>query len=71
MERLLRDEEFGPTSKSTMSQPFLHEDFLLGSEPARRLYHDSAAGLPIFDYHCHLPVLEIAENRSFENLTRV
>jgi glucuronate isomerase len=54
-----------------LSQPFLHEDFLLASEPARRLYHDYAAGLPIFDYHCHLPAREIAENRSFENLSRI
>jgi glucuronate isomerase len=54
-----------------MGRPFIHEDFLLGSEPARRLYHDYAGGLPIFDYHCHLPVREIAENRSFENLSRI
>jgi glucuronate isomerase len=50
---------------------FLDEDFLLSSESARRLYHEYAAGMPIFDYHCHLPVNEIAENRRFENLTRI
>jgi glucuronate isomerase len=54
-----------------MDKPLIHEDFLLGSEPARRLYHDYARGLPIFDYHCHLPVREIAENRRFENLSRI
>ena len=27
--------------------------------------------MPIFDYHCHLPVEEIADNRNFENLTRI
>jgi len=54
-----------------MDKPFMHEDFLLGSAAARRLYHDYAEGMPIFDYHCHLPVREIAENRRFENLTRI
>ncbi|MCC7474150.1 MAG: glucuronate isomerase [Pirellulales bacterium] len=50
---------------------FIGEDFLLTTEPARRLYHDYAQGLPIIDYHCHLPPREIAEDQSFENLTRI
>ncbi len=50
---------------------FLDDDFLLGTETARRLFHDYAKGMPIFDYHCHLPVAEIAENRQFENLSRL
>ncbi|MBN1837813.1 MAG: glucuronate isomerase [Spirochaetales bacterium] len=54
-----------------MSRSFLDEDFLLSTETARRLYHEYAEGQPIFDYHCHLPVREIAENRRFENLTRI
>jgi glucuronate isomerase len=52
-------------------KPFLSEDFLLHTETAKRLYHDFAEGMPIFDYHCHLPVSEIAEDRNFENLTQV
>lgn len=52
-------------------KPFLSEDFLLRSESAGTLYHDFAMEMPIFDYHCHLPVQEIAENRTFENLTRI
>ncbi len=51
--------------------PFLHEDFLLTTETARRLYHQHAAPQPIFDYHCHLPPEQIAANRRFENLTQV
>jgi glucuronate isomerase len=47
---------------------FIHDDFLLHNEPARRLYHEVAAPQPILDYHCHLPVEEIAANRRFENL---
>ena len=27
--------------------------------------------MPIFDYHCHLPVREIADNKKFENLTQI
>ena len=50
---------------------FIHEDFLLDSEPARKLYHDYAAGLPIIDYHCHLIPQEIAADRRWENLTQI
>lgn len=48
---------------------FLSDDFLLQTRTARALYHDFAANMPIFDYHCHLPVAEIAANKTFENLT--
>ena len=47
------------------------EDFLLQSDAAKKLYHNHAAHLPIIDYHNHLPVKEIAENKSFENLTDI
>lgn len=47
---------------------FLGEDFLLDTEFARRLYHEYAAQQPIFDYHCHLPPEQIAENYRFKNL---
>ncbi len=48
---------------------FIHEDFLLTTRAARRLYHDHAARMPIFDFHCHLPVRDIAENKTFGSLT--
>lgn len=51
--------------------PFIHEDFLLQSEPARRLYHEFAAELPIIDYHSHLPPEDIATDRQFGNLSEV
>jgi len=54
-----------------MTKFFLSEDFLLQTKTARRLYHDFASGMPIFDYHCHLPVSEIAEDKTFENLTQI
>lgn len=52
-------------------QPFLSEDFLLQTEMSRRLYHDYAKNQPIFDYHCHLPIEDIANNRNFINLTQI
>ncbi len=53
----------------TMS--FIHDDFLLQSEPARRLFREYAKGEPIFDYHCHLPPRDVAEDRVFANLFEI
>jgi glucuronate isomerase len=52
-------------------KPFLTEDFLLQTQTARALYHDFAENMPIFDFHCHLPVAEIAADKTFENLTDI
>ncbi|MEO0452597.1 MAG: glucuronate isomerase [Verrucomicrobiota bacterium] len=54
-------------SKST----FIHDDFLLDSEASQELYHQHAAHQPILDYHCHLSPQDLAENRSFNNLTEI
>jgi glucuronate isomerase len=51
--------------------PFIHDDFLLGTKTARRLYHTFAANEPIFDYHCHISPKDIAENRQFKNLFEI
>ncbi len=50
---------------------FLDEDFLLQTDSARKLYHDFAKSMPIIDYHNHLPPQEIAENKTFGNLTQI
>ncbi len=50
---------------------FIHEDFLLGTKAAQRLYHEYAEGEPILDYHCHLPPRDVAENRRFQNLFEI
>src|SRR5438105_14715388 len=50
---------------------FIHDDFLLQTRTARRLYHQFAESEPILDYHCHLPPRDIAENRQFKNLFEV
>jgi glucuronate isomerase len=48
--------------------PFIHGDFLLESDAARRLFHTDVESLPIVDYHCHLPSREIADNHQFANI---
>lgn len=50
---------------------FVTEGFLLNSEFARVLYHNYAKSLPIIDYHSHLPPLDLATNRRFDNLTQI
>lgn len=50
---------------------FLTEDFLLGCDEASRLYHDYAEGLPIVDFHCHLPPAQIAADHRFRDLTEI
>ena len=50
---------------------FIHDDFLLSTSAARRIYHEFAEPEPILDYHCHLPPQDIAEDRCFANLTEV
>jgi len=52
-------------------ESFLSEDFLLQTQTAKTLYHQYAEDMPIYDYHCHLPVRDIAENKKFENLTQI
>ncbi|MFT5123848.1 MAG: glucuronate isomerase [Kiritimatiellia bacterium] len=50
---------------------FIHDDFLLGSKPARKLYHAYAVDEPILDYHNHLPPQDVAGNRQFNNLFEI
>jgi len=51
--------------------PFIHDDFLLETDVARDLYHRFVADLPIIDYHCHLPVAQIAGDHRFRSLTQI
>ena len=50
---------------------FMDENFLLQTQTAQELYHNHAAKMPIFDYHCHIPPQEIAEDKKFENITQI
>ncbi len=50
---------------------FLDDNFLLQNKTAERLYHDYAAQMPIIDYHCHLPVKDIADDHRFRDLQEI
>ena len=50
---------------------FMDQDFLLQTPTAVHLFHDYADKMPIVDYHCHLSPKEIAEDRRYENITRM
>jgi glucuronate isomerase len=50
---------------------FINENFLLNTEIAINLYHKYAKKMDIFDYHCHLNPKEIAENKTYENITEI
>ncbi|HVR35311.1 MAG TPA: glucuronate isomerase [Methylomirabilota bacterium] len=50
---------------------FIHDDFLLGTRAARRLYHEFAEPEPVCDFHCHLSPRDIAVNRRFNNLFEI
>ena len=59
------------SSKSTpppLASTFIQDDFLLGNEPARRLFHEHAKDQHIIDFHNHLSPAQIANNHSFNNL---
>jgi glucuronate isomerase len=51
--------------------PLIHDDFLLTTKAASRLYHDYAEKEPIYDYHTHLPVDEIARDQRFESIAQL
>jgi glucuronate isomerase len=50
---------------------FIHDDFLLETDLARELYHRHVKDLPIIDYHCHLPVEQIARDHRFRSITEI
>lgn len=50
---------------------FMEQDFLLSNETAKTLYHEYAEDMPIYDYHCHLSAQEIAENKTYKNMTEI
>lgn len=49
----------------------MNKDFLLQTDVAKELYHNHAAKMPIFDYHCHINPQDIAEDKRFNNLSEI
>ncbi len=54
-----------------MDKPFIHDDFMLHSDTARRLYHRHASKMPVIDYHCHLSPELIARDHRFADITEL
>ena len=54
-----------------MKKIFINKSFLLQSPEAEELYFSYAADMPIIDYHCHLNPQEIADDISYDNLTKL
>lgn len=52
-------------------RPFIHDDFLLETRLAAELFHGYVRDLPIIDYHCHLPVAQIAGDHRFRSITEI
>ena len=50
---------------------FIHDNFLLHSATAERLYHQYAESQPILDYHSHLPAADIGNDRRFGDLFEI
>ncbi|HNX14815.1 MAG TPA: glucuronate isomerase [Oscillospiraceae bacterium] len=50
---------------------FLNNQFLLNTNRSQELYRCFASAMPIFDFHCHIEAKELAENKPYENITRL
>jgi len=48
---------------------FMDKDFVLKNQTAVTLYEKYAKDMPIFDFHCHLPIEEIYNDRKFDSIT--
>jgi glucuronate isomerase len=59
------------TGSKAMQRGFMEDDFLLETEVAADLYRQFAEGLPIIDYHCHLPPAQIASDYRFRSITEI
>ena len=49
---------------------FMGEDFVLKNKTAQTLYNNYAKDMPIFDFHCHLSVEEIYNDKKFSSITQ-
>lgn len=54
-----------------MSSKFIHDNFLLENKYAEELYHNYSKNQPIIDYHNHLSSQQIADDVTFDNISKV
>jgi len=50
---------------------YIKDNFLLTNKTAEKLYFTYAKDMPIFDYHCHLPIKQILENKTFNDIYEI
>ncbi len=50
---------------------FMDKNFLLETKTARKLFFKYANKQPILDYHCHLSIKEICEDKHFSGITEL
>ncbi|MCI2774393.1 glucuronate isomerase [Staphylococcus petrasii] len=50
---------------------FINKDFMLNNETGKKLYHDIAKDMPIYDFHCHLDPKQIAEDVHFNDIVDI
>ncbi len=50
---------------------YIKKNFLLTTDTAEKLYYSYAKGMPIFDYHCHLPEKQLLEDKPFNDIFEV
>lgn len=61
---------YNTINKENIMKQFMDKDFLLSNETAKKLF-EKASEMPIIDYHCHINPEEIANDRTFKNITEV
>ena len=49
---------------------FMDKDFLLETKTAQKLF-EACKDEPLWDYHCHLPPEQIAQNKKFDSITDI
>ena len=50
---------------------FMDKNFLLNNKVSKKLFHEYAKDMPIYDYHCHLSPKEIYEDKKYKNITEI
>ncbi len=50
---------------------YIKDNFLLNNKTAEKLYFEYAKDMPIFDYHCHLPEVQLLENAEFNDVFEI
>ncbi|MBI9015221.1 MAG: glucuronate isomerase [Clostridiales bacterium] len=50
---------------------FMNDGFMLENKTAIQIYENYAKKMPVYDFHCHLDAVDIANDRVYKNITEV